>query len=425
MSFWIPNKNGTDLSSAQAGTTGTIPIPVPYRPGNIGNKTANLVFNNESGCGLAINFVGSNREVFLPAGAWTRPIPLNSKDTAISYYVAYVLPNSPVSALYIVLYSPGEQPLETTALGNSPIGISGNVQTSNVQSLTNDGQAPETTVIEMTPQDQVTSSVVIRNTASGFLQVLSANVLRKIISVVRGNAGTGKAQIQFGDSGDASISIYYGNLDQIRSDSGAVTSNGSGTVSLTQLNFLGGPFISWNAAQNALGVRSNLSGGVATGIYFTSWTGSATNIPFSVGGQFNGADCYVDNSGNFIGNAVIVQNAGSYLNSINIGPPSGSGVYANISIDTAGHFFNLWTPNVTGVPWSLDLHVGNGSGNITALHLDGATGNVVIPQIATDNSGNSYAICKSAGGGSAGRVMWEGTTDPGASANEGDLWMDG
>lgn len=55
--------------------------------------------------------------------------------------------------------------------------------------------------------------------------------------------------------------------------------------------------------------------GVASGIVFTSWTGSTTAIPFSVGGQF-GAAAYVDNLGNMSTNGLNVYGSGYFFAAI-------------------------------------------------------------------------------------------------------------
>lgn len=209
MSIQLPEQ---DLSTAVQGTKGSIPLSIPNRPTTIVNKRPSVSFFNESGCGLSLNFRGSNRQIILPAGAWTKPLEILDQDSAIDYTVLYVLPNSPVAFLYTVLYYPDEKPLETAALGNSPIGISGNVSTSQVNSLINDGNAAPTQIIESTPSGQGNSSFNLNNDGSGFWQTLSAGILRKIINVVRGDSGTTKAQIIIGDSGDLTITTYYGQL---------------------------------------------------------------------------------------------------------------------------------------------------------------------------------------------------------------------
>jgi len=97
-------------------------------------------------------------------------------------------------------------------------------------SIVNDGNSLATSIIEATPTGQATSSWAMNNDASGFIKVLSANVMRTILNVVRGDTGATKAIVTFGDSGDRSIFTYQGTLGIISSDAGKIVSNGSGKV---------------------------------------------------------------------------------------------------------------------------------------------------------------------------------------------------
>lgn len=193
-----------DLHTVKLGEPGQVPKP-------IGSRKPKIVINNESGCGVECNFSGG-RSPFLAAGAWTDPLELEQSDVTLNLLVKYVLPSSPVNTIAITIYRPDETPLTANVLGNSPIGISGSVQTSSVQTLTNDGSSPESVIIETTPTDQTSSSVVDRNTGSGYRQILSAGVLRTVWLFVRGNITSLKAALQLGDSNDTSILTIYGTI---------------------------------------------------------------------------------------------------------------------------------------------------------------------------------------------------------------------
>lgn len=173
-----------------------------------------LRIKNESGYGLLIQFPLSNKSLNLGAGAWG-DIQFHPDEIKLNWTVLYALSNMQVAQLLGTMYEPGEHVDAIPHLGNSPVATAGITQISNVQTLTNDNQIPNTTVIEATPNDQSTSSIVDRNDASGFRQVLSANVLRKIWNVTRGNSGAGKAVIQFGDSGDTTITNFYGTASNV------------------------------------------------------------------------------------------------------------------------------------------------------------------------------------------------------------------
>lgn len=134
----------------------------------------------------------------------------------IYFYPAFTPPadminNAPASYLWGESYQTGEDvpqffPADAriNAVGNT-ISTKG---TSNV--LNNDGNTPATQFIESTPSDQASSSISDNNDGSGFRKILSANVLRTVWNIIRGDSGATKAQIQFGDSGDNSITTYYG-----------------------------------------------------------------------------------------------------------------------------------------------------------------------------------------------------------------------
>jgi hypothetical protein len=71
------------------------------------------------------------------------------------------------------------------------------------------------------------------------------------------------------------------------------------------------------------------------------------------------------------------------------------------------------------------------NGTVTATQIANATitGTQIASAVALagnpTGNGNTLGQLKSAGGGAAGVVTWEGTTDPAGSASEGDLWIVG
>jgi hypothetical protein len=102
------------------------------------SPNAHLEVFNESGCGLDATMKASGITFYIPAGKWgTANIAPN--DSTCELKVRYILPNPPVSLLTPVYYSPGEEIPSGYTLGNSPIGIGGTVQTSSVQTLSNEG----------------------------------------------------------------------------------------------------------------------------------------------------------------------------------------------------------------------------------------------------------------------------------------------
>lgn len=141
------NLPSIDLTGATVGTIFSQDFPqfVTIDPKNL--ATANIRYYNESGAGLSAR-TNTGYEFKIPAGAWPT-IKIGPKDTHIDFTVSYVLPNAPVSLLEATYFAPGEDPTPAPPLGNSPIGITGGVQTSSVQTLSNEGNAAGTQVIDI------------------------------------------------------------------------------------------------------------------------------------------------------------------------------------------------------------------------------------------------------------------------------------
>lgn len=205
------NLDPIDLTGKAAGYSQTIPVSefAGQRLLNDLSQIPHLQFFNETGCGLAIQ-TQSGQSFRLPAGGW-RTVDLLPSDNQFTLTIEYTLPNAPVNLLLVTYFPPSEPVPDVGVLGNSPIGLSGQVST-NVNQLVNDGNAAGTNIIEATPSGQGVSSWSMSNDGSGFLQILSANVLRKILNAIRGDTGATKAVVTIGDSGDATISTFYGSL---------------------------------------------------------------------------------------------------------------------------------------------------------------------------------------------------------------------
>jgi len=224
------NLTPADLTAAVAGFKGSIDwTPVRVLSSALaGSEYAHLQLFNDTGCGLDCAI--GPRGFHLPPGGWiTDGIELLPTDYKMTFEVTEVIAGQVINFVRATYFAPGEK-IHGVSLGNSPIGISGSVNTTNIQTLTNDGNAAGTLVYETTPSDQASSSSSLKNDASGFLKVLSANVLRTIWNVVRGNSGAGKAAITFGDSGDATITTLYGSVLGAQPATLGATTTGALTV---------------------------------------------------------------------------------------------------------------------------------------------------------------------------------------------------
>jgi hypothetical protein len=134
------------------GQTGSVSLQSAQITAYAGSATnpAHLQLYNESGVGFRLSFTTGGSQYFLPAGGWLT-VPLTPGESTLNYVVAYVMQSQPVSQLEVLYFAPGETVTSVGTLGNSPIGISGAVTTSSVQTLSNEGNPVNTLVIDMGP----------------------------------------------------------------------------------------------------------------------------------------------------------------------------------------------------------------------------------------------------------------------------------
>lgn len=360
-----------DLTAVAAGATGTLNwTGLVQRGGSVGVRSgkAHLRLFNESGVGLQIRF-DSGREDVVPAGAW--PLYEIGAEQALVWTALYILPGAPHSAVYGVLYEPGETVPATPVLGNSPIGIGGTVATTTGQSLKNDGSAPATAIIEATPSDQAASSITLDNDGSGFIRVLSANLLRSLLNVVRGNTGAGKAAFTLGDSGDTSITTLYGVI-------------GTGSV---------------------VPPATLAAGAIPAGVTLPAGQVSAGTLPTGVA-------------------QTAISSDGGALTSDGFGNLTATGTVIGAVLKGGASDLYIVTHNAGATPVYIHFQVWNGTALVTPFGIGSAGGNLSWVDSSGHffDNGSRLISARSAGGGAAGVTNWVGTTDPGASAGEGDTW---
>jgi hypothetical protein len=172
-----------------------------------------LEIMNRSAINLIFNFgpgVGN-----IPAGASERRIiefcqPFSDQ---VQWQQDTILSNSaqfPISQCVVYGYTLDTPPSANVQYIPLTQNVGNQVSTTTSQSLINDGNAAGTQFLEATPLGQAGSSVLLFNDASGLFQVLSAGVMRTIYDVNRGDSGTTKATVVLGDSGDKTITNFYG-----------------------------------------------------------------------------------------------------------------------------------------------------------------------------------------------------------------------
>lgn len=237
LSTYTVNQSGP-LSLTNATGQGGVTWGLPGRPG------PTLRLHNESGTGLLCTLNNSNQQFYLTAGGWQDCYP-RTGDSSLLFTVLYVLPNPPVTLLLGTYYAPGEPVPAITTLGNSPIGIGGSVNVTSVQTLSNDGNLPGTTVIEYTDSSSPSSNGIFDNSGNIKIGVMISGTLYKIFQTI-GNPPAGSTEVLLGTGqnnnivearsiiqADAGISITSGGIALVTGSISKVKPFGPYTLSTT------------------------------------------------------------------------------------------------------------------------------------------------------------------------------------------------
>lgn len=300
MSIRLP---AVDLTAASVGSTGQVTLPQPkVQVGEI----AHLRLYNESGCGLTVAFSNGHTEA-IPAGAWPM-FEIEPEVQTYTWTVTYILPNAPVALLEAVYYFPYEGVPPTPALGNSPIGITGGVQTSSVQTLSNEGNAANTLVMDLGDTGN-TNLFTLYTDGHNLWKVDQAGVIHQVLKIqVSGNP------LQLGQIGD--ITEVLGNLtvDGTQIVTGDATFNGAGS----SLSTAHDAAISGSLKTNS--IRDNTNGNLALDL--SVGTGAVT-LPqlLTATGQITGAAAQ-----NLILNAVTGKQVEFDVNNAQVGHIDGGGL---------------------------------------------------------------------------------------------------
>jgi len=153
---------------------------IKFNSRNFSSKAHIRVFN-ESGVGVQYTMIASGDSDNIPAGGWG-VIEVEPNDSQMNIVVQYTLPNPPVSIFNATYFDPGEVVPPVYTLGNSPIGIGGTVNTSNVQTLSQEGQAKTLLTIDI--GDSVLSQLIkINNDGTATWNVDVAGVAHAIFAI--------------------------------------------------------------------------------------------------------------------------------------------------------------------------------------------------------------------------------------------------
>lgn len=229
MSIPFPSIN---LINVSVGTTGTVSFANvgigaggPSSNPSLSGKNAGTVhIYNESGSGLQIAFITSGDGFYLPAGAWVDRT-VSPGEIGIKWTVIYNLPSPPVTLLLITYYSPNEQIPRTPTLGNSPIGIGGNISTVGTATLSNEGNTVQTLIIDI---GQVGNTLLITINSDGSFSwaVLQGGTAHQVLK-----AQTAGNPLQIGKTGDVSEVLGQLTVDQkILATTGMITPINSGNA---------------------------------------------------------------------------------------------------------------------------------------------------------------------------------------------------
>lgn len=224
-----------------------------------------------------------NRKAFLLA--WQpREFDFCGKYTPKIWYEVYTVGGAgatpptdyPSSWFFGEAYAPGENP-PTSHPNYDRLSNVGNSVTTTGSSGTmkNDNNSPGTQIIEATPSDQTSSSLALNNDGSGTWQVLSANALKVVLQVTRGNNTTTKAVITLGDSSDTSITTFYGTIG-----TGSVVPAGTISGSVANATSLGGSLSGGNlgaSPSNKPVLKTNQTSGSTYDFYVQTWDGTAAH----------------------------------------------------------------------------------------------------------------------------------------------------
>lgn len=190
--------NQIDLSLYGVGANGQVDLSglKSIRTSNTDpNEPAHLRLFNDSGSTLKIRSDNGSLQDYVPAGAWPT-YPIDASIAKIYFNVIGILPSPPVQLLMPTYYEPFEEVPPTPTLGNSPVGIGGNVTTSSVQSLSNEDSPPTPVLIIDIGNTSHTQLITIYNDGSFSWSVFVGAVKHTLMQ------GSIANLLQLGMSGD-------------------------------------------------------------------------------------------------------------------------------------------------------------------------------------------------------------------------------
>ena len=239
---------------------------------------AHLQLYNDSHVGFSWVANASGKGGYIPAGGW-QTIQVDQNDSQVILTVTYVLSNPQVTLVMPTYFAPGEEVPAQPTLGNSPIGIGGNVATTNISSLSNEGAASNTLVIDM-GDSGFSQLLTMYNDGHCLWQVDQSGVKHQAIKIQ-----TSGNPLQLGVSGDTSEVLGNLVVDGTLTSTGDATFNGAGNgVTVTNNALVSGTStftgdVTHTGKLIANGAATVINGSVAgTVSFFTPVWGTALKI---------------------------------------------------------------------------------------------------------------------------------------------------
>jgi hypothetical protein len=146
------------------------------------NANEQLVLYNDSLCAIELFFQDQSQDILPPSWCkdWVREMPMGDIKFTIPFTLN--LTGNPISLLYGVIYEDGEHIPSINSPMQRSISVGNNegINVSTTNSLVNNGNAADTTIIESTVSGQSTPSVTLTNDGLLQLSVIS-NALIQLI----------------------------------------------------------------------------------------------------------------------------------------------------------------------------------------------------------------------------------------------------
>ena len=376
-----------DLTGAIIGTQKSLDFSpfVKVNPANPMEDHAHLALFNESGCGLQLAMRSSGNGQYLPAGGWTT-FEIQQNDSSLAITVTYTLPNPPVSQLNVVYFAPGETLPGSYTLGNSPIGIGGTVNTSNVQTLSNEGGAANTLVIDM-GDAAFNQLYTLYNDGHSLWAVDQAGTKHQVVKVQ-----TSGNPLQLGQSGDTVEQLGNEKVD------GNLTVVGTSSLDNANLTTDGAGNLSFAANSKAINMKDSAGNNIQA-MAFDGSTAQKLNMMNSAFGSklldiFSNTQ--IENNLTVLGSLIPNQGAASTQNGT-----SGTVSFYTPIWGSAGKIllivFNGFADNVSGHTFSFPSNISWGfwaNGNLGVGRIQFKSGGVAqtLSQISALSSTNGSSV---------------------------------